>query len=114
MSQNRSEWPKQEILHAQQVKIVSFSSINSTVSNIVAATRFSGWNKIIRMIALCIFFADKCKKRNAEMKKRNAEAHFTRAYLHVNQNIQRQDFNPEYISLKKGIEVPSASRLKAL
>ena len=68
LSQKRSEWPKQEILHAQQVKVVSFSSVNTTVSNIVDATRFSSWNKIIRVIAVCILFAEKCRKRNAEMK----------------------------------------------
>ena len=101
---------KQEILHAQQVKVISFSSVNSTVSNIVDVTRFSSWNKIIRVIALCILFADKCRKRHAEMKL----AHFTRAYLHVIHNIQRQDFNSEYMLLKKGSEVSSTSRLKSL
>ena len=110
LSQRRSEWPKQEIFHAQQVKVISFSSVNSTVSNIVDVTIFSSWNKIIRVIALCILFADKCRKRHAEMKL----AHFTRAYLHVIQNIQRQDINPEYMLLKKGIEVSSTSRLKSL
>ena len=96
LSQRRSEWPKQEILHAQQVKVFSFSSVKSTVSNIVDVTRFSSWNKIIRVIALCILFADKCRKRHAEMKL----AHFTRAYLYVIHNIQRQDFDPEYMLLK--------------
>ena len=110
LSQKISEWPKQEILQAKHVRIVSFSSVNPTVSNYVDATRFSSWNKIIRVIAHCIFFADKYRKRNAEMKL----AHFTRAYLHVIHNIRRQDINPEYMSLKTGIEVFSASRLKAL
>ena len=110
LSQRRSAWTKQEILHAQQVKVISFSSVNSTVSHIVDVTRFSSWNKIIRVIALCILFEDKCRKRHAEMKL----AHFTRACLHVIHNIQRQDFNPEYMLLKKGIEVSSTSRLKSL
>ena len=110
LSQRRPEWPKQEILHAQQVKVILFSSVNSTVSNIVDVTRFSSWNKIIRVIALCILFADKCRKPNAEMKL----PHFTRAYLYVIHNIQRQDFNPEYMLLKKRIEVSSTSRLKSL
>ena len=110
LSQKRSEWPKQEILHAQQVKVVSFSSVNSTVSNIVDATKFSSWNKIIRVIAVCILFADKCRKRNAEMKL----AHYIRAYLHVMHNIQEQDFQSEYMLLKKRPEVSGTSRLKAL
>ena len=110
LSQKRSEWPKQEILHAQQVKVVSFSSVNSTVSNIVDATRFSSWNKIIRVIAVCILFADKCRKRNAEMKL----AHYIRAYLHVMHNIQKQDFQSEYMLLKKRLEVSGTTRLKAL
>ena len=101
LSQKRSEWPKQEILHAKQVKVVSFSSVNSTVSNIVDATRFSSWNKIIRVIAVCILFSDKCWKGNAEMKL----AHYIRAYLHVMHNIQKQDFQSEYMLLKKRLEL---------
>ena len=100
LSQKRSEWPKQEILLAQQVKVVSFSSVNSTVSNIVDAARFSSWNKIIRVTAVCILFADKCRKRNAEMKL----AHYTRAYLHVMHNIQKQYFQSEYMLLKKNLK----------
>ena len=68
LSQRRSEWPKREILFAQQVKVISFSSVNSTVSNIVGVTRFSSWNKITRKIALCILFADKCRKRHDTQK----------------------------------------------
>ena len=110
LSQRRSEWLKQEVFHGQQVKVISFSSVNSAVSNIVDVTRFSSWKKIIRVRALCILFANKCRKRHAEMK----FAHFTRAYLHVIHNIQRQDFNPEYMLLKNRIDVYSTSRLKSL
>ena len=99
LSQKRSEWPKQEILHAQQGKVVSFSSVSSTVSNIVDARRFSSWNKIIRVIAVCILFADKCRKRNAERKL----AHYIRAYLHVMHKTQNQDIQSEYVLLKKDL-----------
>ena len=88
LSQKRSEWPKREILHAQQVKVISFSSVNSTVSDIVDATIFSRWNKTIRVITVFILFADKCRKRNAEMKL----ADYIRAYLHAMHNIQKQGF----------------------
>ena len=74
-------------LHSQQLKVFSFSSANSTVSNIVQPTIFSNWNKIIRVMAVCIRFAGKFRQRNAELK----PAHFTRAYLHVIHTIQRQD-----------------------
>ena len=74
-------------LHAQQLNVFSFSSVNSTVSNIVEATIFSNCNKIIRVMAVFILFAGKCRQHSAEMKL----AHFTRAYLHVIHNIQRQD-----------------------
>ena len=110
LSQKRYEWPKQEILHAQQVKVISFSSVNSTVANIVEETRISSWNKVTRVKAACIFFAEKFRKPNSEMKL----AHYSRAYLHVFHNIQRYDFNPDYMLLKKEFEVSRVSRLKAL
>ena len=110
LSQKRSECPYQEILHAQQVKVVSISPVNSTVSNIVDATRFSSWNKIISVIAVCILFADNCRKRNREKK----FAPYVRVYLHVMHNIQKQDFQSEYLMLRKGFEVSGANRLKAL
>ena len=62
------------------------------------------------MIAICILFADNCRKRNREMKL----APYIRVYLHVMHNIQKQDFQSEYMMLRKGFEVSGASRLKAL
>ena len=79
LSRKRSEWPKQEIFHAQQLKVVSLSSVNSTVLNIVDAIRFSRWNKVTREKAVCIFFAEKFRESNSEMKL----AHYTRAFLTV-------------------------------
>ena len=40
--------------------------------------------------------------------------HHIRAYLHVMYNIQKQDFQSEYMLLKKGFEISGARRLKAL
>ena len=92
-----------------RVKVVWCSSVNSIVSNIVDGRRFSNWNKIIRVIVVCILFADECSKRNSEMKL----AHYTIAYLHFINNIQSLDFKPDYMLLKKGFEVSTASRLNA-
>ena len=64
---------------------------------------------MIRVIAVCILFVDNCRKRNAEMKL----AHYTRAYLHVIHNIQTS-FPLRVHVAEKGIEVSSASRLKAV
>ena len=41
-------------------------------------------------------------------------AHYIKTYLHVNHDIQRRDFNSEFMALKKGVKVSSASQLKAL
>ena len=63
-SKHRSDWPKQEILQSQYVKIVFFLSSVPVTETVVDLKRFSSWNKLIRVIAFCLFFADKCKKRS--------------------------------------------------
>ena len=92
------------------MKIVSFPSsvpVTETVGNL---KRFSSWNRLIRVIAFCFFFADKCKKRSKDIQL----GHYTKAYLHINQTTQKQDFKAEFFALKKGDDIPSSSRLKPL
>ena len=110
LSKHRSDWPKQEILQSQYVKIVSFPSIVSATETAVDLKRFSSWNRLMWVIAFCFFFADKCKKRSKEIQL----GHYTKAYLHINQTTQKQDLKAEFFALKKGDDMSSSSRLKHL
>ena len=79
LSKHRSDWPKQEILQSQYVKIVPFPFSVPVTETVVDLKRFSSWNKLIRVIAFCFFFADKCKKRSKNIQL----GHYTKAYLHI-------------------------------
>ena len=110
LSRHRSDWPKQEILQPQYVKIVSFPFSVSVTETVVDLKRFSSWNKLIRVIVFCFFFADKCKKRSKNIQL----GHYTKAYLHIIQTNQKQDFKTEFFALKKGDDTSGSSRLKLL
>ena len=58
---------RHEDLYVQIMKIVPFTFTNSTFSSIADAIGFSTWIKIVpkKLIAVGIFSADKCSKRNA-------------------------------------------------
>ena len=109
-SNHRSDCPNQEILQSQYVKIVSFPSSVPVTETVVDLKRFSRWNRLIRVIAFCFFLADKCKKRGKDIQL----GHYTKAYLHIIQTNQKQDFKAEFFALKKGDDIPSSSRLKLL
>ena len=110
LSKHRSDWPKQEILQPQYVKIAFFPSLVPVTETVVNLKRFSSWNKSIRVIAFCFFFADKCKKRSKDIQL----GHYTKSYLHIIQTTQKQDFKAEDFALKKGDVISSSSRLKLL
>ena len=110
LSKHRSDWPNQNILQSQYVKIVSFPSSVPVVETVGNLKRFSSWNRLIRVIAFCFFFADKCMKRSKDIQL----GRYTKAYLHIIQTTQKQDFKAEFFALKKGDDIPSSSRLKPL
>ena len=110
LSKHRSDWPKQEILESQYEKIVSFPSSVPVTETVVDLKRFSSWNKLIRVIAFCFFFANKCKKRSKNIQL----GHYTKAYLHIIQTTRKQDFKTEFFALKKVDDIFSSSRLKLL
>ena len=111
LSKHRSDWPKQEILQSQYVKIVPFPSSVLLTELVFDLKRFSSWNRLIRIIAFCFFFfADKCKKRSKDIHL----DHYTKAYLHIIQTTQKQNFQAEIFALKKADDIPSSSRLKLL
>ena len=64
LSKYRLAWPKKEVLQPQYEKIVSFPSSVPITETVFDFNRFSNRNKLIRVIAFCFFFADKCKKRS--------------------------------------------------
>ena len=110
MSKHRSDWPKQEILQSQYVQMLSFPSSVPVTETVVDLKRFSSWNKLIRVIAFCFFFADKCKKRSKDIQL----GHYTKAYPHIIQTTRKQDFKAELFALKKGDDISGSSRLKHL
>ena len=110
LSKHRSDWPNQEILQPQYVKIASFPFSVSVTETVVDLKRFSSWNKLIRVIVFCFFFADKCKKRSKDIQL----GHYTKAYLHIIQSTQKQDFKTKFFALKEGDDTSSSSRLKLL
>ena len=110
LSKHRSDWPKQEIRQSQYVKIVSLPSSVPVTETVVDLKRFSSWNKLIRAMAFCFFFADKCKKRSKDIQL----DHYTKAYLHIIQTTEKRDFKAEFFALKKGDDITTSSRLKPL
>ena len=92
------------------MKVVSFPSSVPVTETVVDLKRFSSWNKLIRVIAFCFFFADKCKKRSKNIQL----GHYTKAYLHIIQTTQKQDFKTDLFALKKGDDISSSSRLRHL
>ena len=110
LSRYRLELPKQEILQSQYAQIVSFPSLLPVLETVVTLTKFSSWNRLIRVIAFSFYFAGKCRKRTNE----NQLAHHTKAYLLIIQTTQEEDFKAEFFALKKGFYITSSSRLKLL
>ena len=110
LSEHRSDWPKQENLQSQYVKIVSFPSSVLETETVFDLKRFISWNRLRRVIAFCFFFTDKCKKRSKDIQL----DHFKKAYRHIIQTTQRQNFKAEFFALKKADDIPSSSRLKLL
>ena len=62
LSQNKNTWPKQDLLSAQHVKIIMADPIKELKCQI-DISRFSNWNRLLRVAALCFLFADKCRKK---------------------------------------------------
>ena len=58
LSQNENTWPKQDLLSAQHVKIIMADPIKELKCQI-DRLRFSNWNRLLRVAALCFLFADK-------------------------------------------------------
>ena len=73
-------------------------------------SRFSNWNRLLRVAALCFLFADKCRKKESKL----LLAHYTKAYNYLIKSAQNQDFKLEILNLRKGIAVSSTSRIVSL
>ena len=110
LSNRRSDWPKQKVQQSQYLKIVSLSSSVPVTETVVNMKIFSSWNRLIRVIAFCFFFADKCKKRSKDIQL----GHYTKAYLHIIQTTQKHDFKAEFFALKNGDDIFSSSRLNCI
>ena len=90
--------------------MVYFPSTVPLTETVVDLNRFSSWNRLMRLIAFCFFFADKCKKLSKEIEL----GHYTKAYLHMIQTTQKQYFQAEFCALNKSDDISSSSRLKHL
>ncbi|XP_075256676.1 uncharacterized protein LOC142349146 [Convolutriloba macropyga] len=82
----------------------------STEGCVIDITRFSNWNRLIRVTAYCFFFRDLCKKRSKHL----ALSHHTFAYRYLIQVSQIENFADEISALRKGKEISASSRLKYL
>ena len=109
LSQNKNTWPKQDLLSAQHVKIIMADPIKELKCQI-DISRFSNWNRLLRVAALCFLFADKSRKKESIL----SLAHYTKAYNYLTKSAQHQDFKSEISNLRKGIAVSSTSRIAPL
>ena len=109
LSQNKNTWLKQDLLSAQHVKIIMADPIKELKCQI-DISRFSNWNRLLRVAALSFLFADKCRKKESIL----SLAHYTKAYNYLIKSAQHQDFKSEISNLRKGIAVSSTSRIVSL
>ena len=109
LCQNKNTWPKQDLLSAQHVKII-MADPRKELKCQIDISRFSNWNRLLRVAALCFLFADKCRKKESKL----LLAHYTKAYNYLIKSAQNQDFKLEISNLRKGIAVSSTSRIVSL
>ena len=107
------EWPCQDLLKYHPL-VFSIQRLEapkrSTEGCVIDITRFSNWNRLIRVTAYCFFFCNLCKKRS----KHFALSHHTFAYRYLIRVSQIEDFADEITALRKGKEISASGRLKEL
>ena len=109
LSQNKNTWPKQDLLSAQHVKIMMADPIRELKCQI-DISRFSNWNRLLRVLVLCSLFADKFRKEESIL----SLANYTKAYNYLIKSAQHQDFKSVISNLRKSIAVSSTSRIVSL
>ena len=109
LCQNKNTWPKQDLLSAQHVKIIMAVPMKELKCQI-DISRYSNWNRLLRVSALCFLFADKCRKKESIL----SLAQYTKAYNYLIKSAQHQDFNSQISNLRKGIAVSSTSGFVSL
>ena len=109
LCQNKNTWPKQVLLSAQHDKFMKADPMKE-LKCLIDISRFSNWNRLMRVSALCFLFANKCRKKESIL----SVAHYKKAYNYLIKSAQHQDFKSEILNLRKGIAVSSTSRIVSI
>ena len=72
--------------------------------------RFSNRNRLLRVAALCFWFADKCRKKEPKL----YLAHYTKGYNYLMKGAQHQKFKSEYSNFGNIVGVSSTGRIVSL
>jgi hypothetical protein len=122
LSQNPDGWPSQtaqqitdEVPELRQVVTFTVTGTDDSHPNLWVINQFSTFRKLRRIIALCLRFADLCKKRITK----NGYNHPSTAELQNAEEkiillVQKANFEHEIRDLKAGRQVNSKSKLKLL
>jgi hypothetical protein len=122
LSQNPDGWPSQtaqqitgEVPELRQVVTLTVIGTDDSHPNLSVINQFSTFRKLRRIIALCLRFADLCKKRITK----NGYNHPSTAELQNAEEkiillVQKANFEHEIRDLKAGRQVNSKSKLKLL
>lgn len=113
LQKSEEHWPKQPTQFGTIEEMQSNHSTNTTIVNTDFFQQFTSWKKLQKTIALCMRFADNCKR-----KERNAQHISTieirMATIRIIQNTQEMYFKEEIQQLKTRGTVSSASRIANL
>ena len=66
LCQNKNTLPKQDLFFVQHIKTIMADPIKELkCENDIS--RFSNWNRLLRVAALCLLFEDKCRKKGNQV-----------------------------------------------